>query len=402
VDEFNAVGGIPGATAGVLRPLVLVSCGSSQDLLRAGSHLVNDLRVPAIVGPTTSQDTITLTQQVTAPGGTVLITPTAAASSVADLDDAGLTFEMIPNDAQQGVMLIRQIHDLEQQIKTTTGKAVIKLAIVFRNDAIGVGTRVSLNALTLNGSSIASAANASNVRIDAVTPDAPDLGALARAYVAFRPDIVVLAGIAEVAKVVAPLEALWPSGADAADRPYYLGINSTKVADLTTPVVGNDGLRQRIRGVGITTIGVSADTYSAFVLDYEAHYPGQPATVPGMGSSYDAAYAIGLALAATGDGLPSGRTVAQALQQLAGGQTRIQIGPTKILAAFQRLTKRDSIDATGTFAPLRWNRDGSILGGTVEAWCIGLVNATPVFESSGLFYDVGTATYSGQYTMCPP
>lgn len=399
VDEFNAVGGIPGATSGVLRPLVLVACGSAQNLLRAGAHLVNDLHVPAIVGPTTSQDTITLTQQVTAPGGAVLITPTAAASSVADLDDDGLTFEMIPNDAQQGIMLIRQIHDLEQQIKVATGKAAIKLAIVFRNDAIGVGTRVSLNALTLNGSPIASAANAPNVRIDAVAPDAPDLGALARAYVGFLPDIVVLAGVSEVAKLVAPLEAMWPTGPAA---PYYLGINSTKVGDLLTSVMGNDGLRQRIRGVGITTIGASADTYSAFVLDYEARYPGQPATVAGMGSSYDAAYAIGLALGATGDGLPTGRTVAQALQQLSGGQTRIQIGPTKILAAFQRLTKQDSIDATGTFAPLRWNRDGSILGGTVEAWCVGLVNAAPVFDSSGLFYDVGTATYSGQYTMCPP
>jgi branched-chain amino acid transport system substrate-binding protein len=77
-EEINMVGGVPAASgAANPRPLVMVSCDEAAMLLRAAGHLVNDLRVPAIVGPNTSRDTIDLSNKLTVAAGTVLRRPPA-------------------------------------------------------------------------------------------------------------------------------------------------------------------------------------------------------------------------------------------------------------------------------------------------------------------------------------
>ncbi len=401
VEDFNRVGGIPGSEAGAYRPLVLVSCDDSSDLISAGSHLVDDLHIPAIIGPTTSQSTINLTQEVTAPGETVVISPTAGAASVAELDDGGFTFQMTPNDAQRGPPLIGHIDALENLLRAQRGGRDIRLAILYSDDAIGLGVRASLDSpdLRLNGAGLADARNLDNVRIDPVMPGTMDLGALVDDYAAFQPDIVLLAGATEVLKMVIPLEERWPTVDPAPPRPFYIGVESTKGADLTTPTVGNDDLRLRISGIGLTSGGPSASVLSAFQIAYQSRY-GRPANQTGMGSSYDATYAIAFALAATADQPVSGRSIANGLALLSGGPTQIELGPTRILAAFQRFALGDTIDAVGAYTPLRWDLAGAILGGTIEVWCIGTDESGPVFEGSGLTYDLASGEFTGQYRPC--
>ena len=43
IEEVNAAGGIPTGTAGSSRPLVMVSCNTSVDLVRAATHLTSDV-----------------------------------------------------------------------------------------------------------------------------------------------------------------------------------------------------------------------------------------------------------------------------------------------------------------------------------------------------------------------
>ena len=90
VTQINSVGGVP-ADDGTPRKLVLVSCNETTDLMRAGDHLVNELDVPAIVGPNTSQDTLDLSGSVSVPGGTVVMSPTAVASSIAALSPGDMS-----------------------------------------------------------------------------------------------------------------------------------------------------------------------------------------------------------------------------------------------------------------------------------------------------------------------
>jgi len=401
VEEINHAGGIPARSAGTARPLVMLSCDESTMVLRAGGHLVTDLHVPAIVGPNTSQDTLDLSDKLTISAGTVMMTPTAVASSIADLSDSDLTWLMVPSDVQRAPLMIKQINDLETTIRADRGVATVKLGIVFRSDALGVGTQTSLNALVLNGKLLSDAINTGangNAKIDPYDFKAADQTVIVNKYIAFAPDIVVLAGTAEaITKVMVPLEKGWT----APKRPYYMLIDSVKVPELIATATNNEDLRRRIRGTGITPTAASALVFNAFSLDYFARYQ-TSVGASGMGPSYDAVYSIAYALAATKDLPVTGPNIALGIHKLTGGATTIEVGSQKILAAFQRLTMGESINGIGTFVPLEWDKYNAVVGGSIEMWCIAGPATTPAYKSSGLAFDIKGQTYAGAYTQCGP
>lgn len=405
VEQINASGGIPaGSTSANPRPLVMVSCNTTRNVIEAASHLVDELHVPAIVGPNTSQDTLDVSTKVSVPGGTVLMSPSGVASSIASLIDNDLTWLMVPSDVQRAPLMLSQINELETNLKAERSKSTIKLGIVFRDDALGRGTRTGLNGLTLNGKSMADPINLNNnVQIDPYVGTALDQQAIVTKYLGFLPDIIVLAGTAEViTKVLIPLEAQWPTSVP---RPSYMLIDPSKGPELLMAVLNNpNGLKQRIRGTGITPgpagAGTPAETFNAFQVDYNVRFK-TLATVSGMGPARDAAYAIGLALAATRTQEVSGASVAQGLRKLAGGATKLELTGSNVLPAFQKLAAGEKITAVATFGLLDWDANGAVRGGTLEMWCIGGTDAVPVYGSSGLFYDLKTQTPSGAYTQCP-
>jgi len=399
IEEINASGGIPSSTAGVRRPLVMVSCNTASDLVRAATHLVSDLKVPAIVGPNTSQDTLDVSNKVTIQAGVVVISPTAVAASIAALQDNDLTWLMIPTDDQRAPLMIRDINTVEAQLNTA-GKTSVKLSIIYRNDALGVGTQTALDALIINGKSLADPVNAGsaagNVHIDPYDAALTAVDSILAKEKAFAPDIVVLAGTAEtVTKFLTPLEKGWPSGV----KPYYYFIDPSKGQDLLNAVTGNDDLRLRVRGTGTLPNAASKPVNDAFSIDYGARY-GSPTTASGAGPSYDAVYAIAYAMAATKDLPISGATIAQGLRKLAGGTDSVNTGTQDLQHAFSALAEGQPVKATGTNCDLDWDDRGVVTDGTIEVWCIGS-GATPRFLSSGFVFDTKTQTYSGTYTQCP-
>jgi ABC-type branched-subunit amino acid transport system substrate-binding protein len=401
IEQINAVGGVP-SDGDEPRPLVMVHCDESTNLVRAAEHLVKDLGVPAIVGPNTSQDTIDVSTKVTVQGGTVVITPTAVASSIVALNDKDLTWLMVPSDLQRAPLMISQINTLEAELKEERQVSAIKLGIVFRNDALGIGTRTSLNELVLNGKGLTDPINLGNhVEIDGYEGAAADQNALVAKYLSFAPDIVVLAGTAEaVSKVMVPLEAQWQGDV----RPRYILIDSTKVPELLTAATNNESLRARVRGTGITPGPSGKDTpaeaYNGFKIDYDVRYPGGSATISGMGPAHDAAYAIGLALAATTEQPVSGKSIAAGLRKLATGSNRYTTLGTNLTSAFQKLSAGTGITAVGSFGVLDWDANGAVKGGTLEMWCIGGTPAKPAFQSSGLIFDIMSQQQSGAYKPC--
>ncbi|MET0792261.1 MAG: hypothetical protein ABW061_12130 [Polyangiaceae bacterium] len=414
VEQINTAGGIPiNDTSANGRPLVMVSCDESTNLVRAATHLVTDLQVPAIVGPNTSQDTIDVSNKVTVAGGTVVMSPTGVAKTIAELSDHDLTWLMVPSDEQRAPLMIDQINALETQIKTDDpSKTTVKLGVVFRDDALGQGTRTALSSLKLNGKSLTDPVNQNKaVQIDGYVGTAVDQQAIVTKYTTtFLPDIIVLAGTAEaVTKVMVPIEAAWPVGTA---PPQYVLIDSTKVPELLTAVApanaagpGKDTLRARVRGTGITPgpggDGTPADTFLKFQLDYSARYNGASATTSGMGPAHDAALAIGMALAATRTLEVSGANVALGLRKLAGGATRIEATGGSVLSAIKKLAAGEKISAVGTFGMLDWDVDGAVQGGTLEIWCIGSSAGKPAYGSSGLTFDIKTQAKSGDYQPCP-
>jgi len=399
ITQINDVGGVP-STAPMPSKLVLVSCDESTNLSRAGRHLVEELKVPAIIGPNTSQDTIELTTEISAPAGTVVMSPTAVASSITSLLDDGFTWLMVPTDVQRAPLMISQIGVLEEQIKEARGLRTVKLGVVFRDDALGEGTRTSLNSLVINGQAISHSINlGNNVRISPYDFNEPDQAEIVEEYLDFAPDIMVLAGTAEaISHVLRPLEDAWPNNQP---RPHYVLIDSVKVPELLEAATANDELRTRVRGTGITSSPRSVPVYDSFKVDYQVAYPGG-AIISGMGPAYDATYAIAFALAATRDEPVSGAAVKRGLRMLSGGATQIEVGATRATSAFQRLAGGEKIDAIGTFSTLEWDDNGAVMGGTLEMWCIGAPGGKPAYQSSELTFDIMTQEEVGTYTPCAP
>ncbi|HTU58128.1 MAG TPA: ABC transporter substrate-binding protein [Polyangiales bacterium] len=399
VEQINMAGGIPRGVPPVHRPLVMLSCDEVANLPRVARHLIEELHVPAIVGPNTSQDTLDLSNQFSVRGGTLLMSPTAVASSIADLLDAGLTWTMVPSDVQRAPLMLQQINQLEAQLKRERNKSVIKLGVLFRDDALGQGTRSALDTLTLNGRRLPDPENLSTaVKLSPYRVGEVDQSALVAEYVAFAPDIIVLAGTAEaVTQLLVPLERSWGDQ----PRPHYVAIDSVKVPELLDAVASNDELRQRIRGTGVLPTAASKPVFDAFRLDFRVRYPLAAVTnaISGMGPAYDATLAIAYAIAANGQSPVTGANIARGLARLAGGSP-VELRSTKILAAFQELAAGRAIEAVGTFGPLAWNASGSPLGGLIEIWCLGVAAGKPTYESAGLTFDVASQQTRGAFTPC--
>ena len=399
IEEVNNSGGIPTNVAGDSRPLVMVSCDTSANMLRAATHLVSDIHVPAIVGPNTSQDTLDVSNKVTILANVLVVSPTAVAASIGDLVDKDLTWLMIPSDNQRAQLMMKNISEVETNLRAQRNLTNVKLSIIYRDDALGVGTRTSMDALVINGKLLSDPINlGTNVHIDHYDPKQPDYASIITAETAFAPDIVVLAGTAEtVTKVMTPLELAWTGS----NRPYYFLIDPSKGPELLAAVTGNDDLRLRVRGSGTKPGADSVPVANTFSTDFYSRYAASP-TASGTGPSYDAVYAIAYALAATKDLPVSGPNIAQGLRKLAGGATSIATGTADLLLAFQNLASGQNITGVGTYCPLEWDKNGVVMGGTIEMWCIGTSGTTAVFQSSGLTFDIKTQAVSGSYAQCGP
>jgi ABC-type branched-subunit amino acid transport system substrate-binding protein len=418
-EEINSSlggSGIPPAKGTTTaRPLVVLSCDESQNLVRVGTHLVKDLHVAGIVGPNTSQDTLDITTKLLSSSDTLIMSPTAVAAGIAGLADTNLTWRDIPSDTPRAKLMMQQINALEtglhagnlpgQPMPAVPRAGNLKLGIVYRDDAQGQSNFGAISGeLQWNGAGLAAAANAAFVKISRYNPTnaAADTAAIVTDYLAARPDVIGVFGTAEsLTGFLIPyekaLEAASPGGA----KPYYMLIDSNKITQLLDGTIAPGvppSLRIRLRGVGVTSEDAAVPVLNAFNGAYTARYGTNP-RVSGMGQSYDAMYALALALAATTEERPSGTSIARGLTKLGTGQS-VLLGQGNVRTAFQQLALGNSITATGTFSQFKWDKNGDLAGGIMEIWCMSA--GTPnFFASSGLTMDVATLTPSGAYTACP-
>lgn len=401
VTEIDAAGGIPkGGSSSSQRPLVLVSCSSDADLARASAHLIDALKVPAILGPSGSQDTLDLSRTRSIEAGVLVVSPTAVAASLADLSDRDLTWQMAPSDLQRAPLLLQQIGQLEAELAPGRAGEPLRLGVIYRDDALGVGTRAALASLQINGRPLADPSNlGSRVRVDGYDDSAPDQAELVRKQLELMPDIIVLAGSAEaVGQILLPIELGWPEGAGAAPRPHYVLTDSAKLPALLAAAAQVPGLNTRVRGIGVRPAARTQAVFDGFLIDYAQAF-GESADVAGMGSTYDAAYALAYAIAAMTDGPIDGQGLAGALRRLSDGTREIAVGPTTVLGAFHELGTGHAIHALGSMAPLQWDESGAIAGGLLEVWCIGPGGAdgAAAFRSSGVTYDLATEAVAGSF-----
>ena len=406
VEEIDAPGGgLPpaiGVAGAPARPLVVVGCSVSGDVLRATRHLAEALRVPAIIGPRSGEQVIDVTQQISAKAGTLVMTPTALASAISNLADEDLTWRSTPSDAQRAKLVIEQIKDLETLLRATRSLTTVRLGILHPTNALGISARDAISSkLILNGRFLNDAANAANVSIDAYLAGSVDAqAAIATKYaVTVKPDIVFITSVEQVANFIVPLEQAL-TAARAVARPYYVLTDASRtqmLLDAAASTALPPDIRRRIRGVGMKPDASSSPVLQDFRSAFQARYGAAPSD-PAAPFSYDAMYAIAYALAATSATTPSGSSVAHGLRMLAVGSAAT-VGAKGLGPVLHELASGTSVSLRGTFGLMQWDTSGDITGGTVEVWCVGGA-AAPAFGSSGLTMDVQTQVVGGAFVQC--
>jgi hypothetical protein len=414
VEEINSAvagGGIPRAgNQGKPRPLVMLSCTESvADPLPAARHLIEALRVPAVVGPDIDENALDIVREVIGAGSanTALMSPASLIDDLGTVADDQLMWRDVPSGSDLAPLVLRTYSDLEGILRAS--KPDLKLGIVYRDDALGQNAIAQISERVLfNGKSLADPSNAGFVRVGKY-PRGDD-AAIATLLAQYRNDppdlMLLLGGVESITGFVKPLEiSLASSGATR--KPTYLMFESNKVTELLelvdprkTSGVPLD-LRGRLWGVGAAPSANSQPGYDSFRLAFANRFGHNPDGA-GMGQAYDAVYAFAYALAATAGVTPSGASVATGLGLMsdAPGPAGLRVGRLDALQALTSFNAGPIPSVLGTFDELKWLDNGNYIGGRAEVWCIGVVNESPYFASGKMSFDLRTHVFSGERTPC--
>lgn len=412
IDEFASVSNlpaVPGSTA--RRPLVLVGCNDNSEnaqAITAAKHLVNDVKVPAIIGAAFSGITLKVANEVTIPSNTFLISPSATSVALTDLNDKGLVWRTIASDNIQADAHASFYPLLEAKIQNGDATRKVKVAIANKGDAYGQGLAEALSTkLKINGAKFLDASNVDNrVVTDFGDPDGatpPDYATSIKAVTDLEPDVVYLMGTTEViTQMLKGIEENWPA---ATTRPYYLLADGALVAELpayvttlkATDAVAAENLRLRIMG---TVPGTTSDIFTKFKTRYESVFHDNLSSTSGVSNAYDALYNIAYALVAMGGKAVTGPNIAGAFSSLvATGVPVTDTGASKITAAFTTLQAGNKIDYNGASGPLDYDLATGEAPADIQVWCLPKNATGDVQPGTGtsVIYDATTKTLKGTF-----
>ena len=411
VKEFDsAVVGIPGPGQRP-RPLVFVTCDEAADPEGAATFLADEVGVPLIIGPASSANTVKISQNVTKQREVLLLSPSATAASLTDLDDAGLVWRVAQPNTDEAPAIAAVLLELEAELEAQLAGAPLKVALLVRNDLYGESFSDSLRPqLTFN--MVNDVVNQMNQNLLARTYDftnGSDMSDAAAQVVEFEPHVVILLTANEgITSLATDIELGWPL---AVTRPQYI-LPSELLSPSLIGAVGSApmewALETRIRGVRPAAYEDRAP-YKAFLGDYADEYEGTPG--PFTHYAYDAVYLTAYATVSAGPGgtLPTeqltGRDLITGLGMLVGG-AQIDVGQSKISPALKALDVLGGrIDIEGASGALDFNTVSGEPTGPIFVWCVSVDTAgNPSFSTTPEFFDPREpekGLQSGPFS-CPP
>jgi branched-chain amino acid transport system substrate-binding protein len=406
--KTSANGLPPGATGTSRRNLGLVVCDDAVDPIRAATHLVDDLKLPAILGPAFSGVTIKVATGVTIDKGVLLLSPSATSPYITKLADNGLVWRTAPSDTEQALAMSLVLSTrLEPQVRTSVLKAgeSLRLAIAHKGDAYGKGLSGALYDVVKFNAKSAADNGASFKEIDFGDPGDPTntdppakYAAATSALLAFQPHVIILVGTGEgVLSVFSPTEQQWT----AAFRPRWLMSDGEQLTELWQRLGSDADLRSRVLG---TSPGSTSPLYDKFQSRYRATFTDGTSPDQYAASSFDATYLLAYAAAQIGKAPLTGAALAKGLTHMVPPGTAIDVGPEKINDAFDALavSATANIDFNGASGPLDFDVSTGEADADIVVWCADVdASGTAIgFKRSGMHYSAATKTLTGT-PSCP-
>ena len=334
VDQVNAQGGILGD-----HKIDLIAgdstCADATAAANAADRLVNTEKVIAIVGPMCSGATISAANNAGIPGNTVLVSPSATAPSITDLDDNDLLFRTAPSDAYQGQMLANLLGS----------KNIKEVAITYVNNDYGKGFSDAFDAaFSASGGKIL--ANAAHE--EGKTDYRAELGSLAGSGAS---TLVVLAYANGSGQTI--LRQAVESG----DFTTYVGGDGMVDESLLTGIDANE-----LEGMIATKPG-TPDLPGAEIYNNLATDAGMDPTAVFAPQAYDAAFLLALAIEQNGSESRDG--VKEALRKVASAPGEV-ILPGEWNKAVKLLKDGKDINYEGASGQHEFDAAGDVPGVIVE------------------------------------
>lgn len=407
----------PTRLKGARRPLGLIACNSTEGIDPIFERLIYKLKVPAVIGPDKSAEALHALLNYTIPAGVVVVGNNTTAAEFTTLPTKGLFFRLLASDASQArveaLFIGTYLEPLLKAEGVITPRDAMQLVILHRGDAYGRGiARILMRHLRFNGRSPGDN-RAHFKRIEygsaddsASTRQPLNYESIAAEIVDMRPHVIAFAGTTEMLEIVKAVETTWP--ATVSYRPIWIGTDGAGVVSARYVSLDSTFLRRLLA----TNLKVDFDrptarhVLTAIGREHPEIFQKDPRSVTAV-ATYDAVYALAYAIASLGGAPLTGSNIAAALRRLnQRGGAEAEVGPRDIQMIFTRLERREPIDLRGTTGDLNWDVNGDVTQ-EIEILCPRTTsNRTGVtqmigMKSSGLYYDVGHATFRGRMADCP-
>ena len=363
IDEMNALRVSTGD-----RQFSLHLCEISatpDDPLKSMKILTRQRGAVAVLGPSSSSYVLSIAPEVVA-SGVPIVAHSTTSPAISDLPSQGLFFRTAPSDNLQGPILAAQL-----------GTTPTKFDMIIVNDSYGTGLQqsffkattkqptVSVNYAELGGTP-ASLTQGLQAATSQIVNDSP------------YPNYVIAITNNFTAQVVQSLQPLNLAAkivmSDGAKNQTLLNLSVTGTTATKMHLA-------RITGTAPTvdlnnTTGTGA--YSQFLSTYQQKWKQSAAVNNYIAYAYDAAYAVGIAIAAAGSNVTPA-SVSSMLLRFNGQTDRVTVGATGFLMAKNKLAVGSGITLQGTTGNIRFTTHGDRETGLYEVWSID--TAANVFKS---------------------
>ncbi len=308
----------------------------SETAAEDARRLVEVEGVHAIVGPSSSANSLAVAERVTGPAGIPTISPSATSPMLTNMNDDDFFFRAALSDAAQGPVLARVARE----------RGFGNVAVIFVDDAWGQGLAESFD-VAWNGRIVSVAVERGR---DSYMPELQELSADgAEALVVITPELEAETIVREALE--SRLFDQFTFG-DAAKSPNLVQkIGGGHLADMYGTA-----------GTSAPESASSAAWEEVFLSEY-----GELPAFAYVKETYDAVIAI--ALAAEAAGQTDGAAIRDRLRSVteAPGET-VTAGPDGVAEALRLIRSGGDVDYEGAAATLDWDANGDLVRGHIGIW----------------------------------